>query len=346
MSFKVFLFVFSISIGVAALFTPFIIKLSCAFKVYDKPGHRKVHQRNMPTMGGLSMVLGFFAALVVSEIYFPNAIENFHDKFLGIIISSVILIALGVIDDIKGLNAKFKICVQLLVAVILIVSGFCIEEITNPFGDKIFLGVFGYILTALWIVGVINAINFLDGLDGLACGVAGIISFFLFLSSLKQGNTTAAVISLALCGCCFGFLPYNFNPAKIFMGNTGSMFLGFILAIIAVTGYSKTQTLITLIIPVIALGLPIIDTGLAILRRIARGRHIFHADKEHIHHHMLTERKSQRKVVLSMYFLSCCFGMISLSFTGFKGIFAVIALVLVIMVTIDWIRKSGFLNFR
>ncbi len=346
MGFKVFFYMFVISASVAVLLTPFIMKISCIFKIYDKPGHRKVHQRNMPTMGGLAMVFGFFTALVICEIYFPNAIENFYTKFWGMIIASFVLVSLGIIDDLKGLKAKFKIYIQIFVAIILIVSGFCIEEITNPFGDKISLGVFGYILTVLWIIGVINAINFLDGLDGLACGVTGIISLFLFLSSLKQGNTTAAVISLALCGCCFGFLPYNFNPAKIFMGNTGSMFLGLILAIIAITGYSKTQTLITLIIPVIALGLPIIDTSLAILRRIARGRHIFHADKEHIHHHMLTERKSQRKVVLSMYFLSCCFGMISLSFTGFKGIFAVIALVLVITVTIDWIRKSGFLNFR
>jgi UDP-GlcNAc:undecaprenyl-phosphate GlcNAc-1-phosphate transferase len=323
-----------------------VIKFAVKYHLFDKPGHRKVHQKNMPTMGGIAMVFGFFAALAVCEVYFPNAIENFYSKFWGMIIASFVLVALGIIDDFKGLKAKFKIYVQILVAIILIISGFCIEEITNPFGDKISLGIFGYIITVLWIVGMINAINFLDGLDGLACGVSGIIAFFLFLSSLKQGNITAAVISLALCGACIGFLPFNFNPAKIFMGNTGSMFLGLILAVIAIAGYSKTQTLITLIIPVIALGLPIIDTGLAILRRIARGRHIFHADKEHIHHHMLTERKSQRKVVLSMYFLSCCFGMISLSFTGFKGIFAVIALILVVAVTVDWIRKSGFLNFR
>jgi UDP-GlcNAc:undecaprenyl-phosphate GlcNAc-1-phosphate transferase len=191
-----------------------------------------------------------------------------------------------------------------------------------------------------------NAINLLDGLDGLAAGVSAIASFFMFLSAVDQHNYIIAFLSFALCGACIGFLPFNFYPARIFMGNPGSMFLGFILAAISIRSFQKSTTAITLFIPVIALGVPIIDTTLAIVRRLAKKKRIFQADKEHIHHKILFREESQRRAVLSLYFLSACFGMIALSFRGIKGVYAIVALIVVILVTFKWMKDSGFLEFR
>lgn len=330
------------------MLTPLVKKIAMAKGIYDKPGHRKVHETKMPTMGGVAMYLAFISAMFAAFFLAPNEMRGFlvSSKYIGLYLGAIIIVGLGVYDDIKGMNAKFKLVVQILVAAILIVCGFGIEEITSPIGGTMHIGFFGLIFTIIWIVGLINAINFLDGLDGLASGIAAIIAFFLFLAALKQGNVVTAFLAAALVGSCIGFLPFNFSPAKIFMGNAGSMFLGLVLAIIALEGFNKSRTLIALIVPIIALGIPIIDVTLAVFRRLMKGLHIFHADKEHIHHQLLIDRKSQSKVVLSMYFLCCCFGLIALSFTGIKGIFVIVALALVVIVTFDWIRKSGFLDFK
>ena len=193
---------------------------------------------------------------------------------------------------------------------------------------------------------IINAINLLDGLDGLAAGISAIASFFIFLSAVDQHTYIVAFLAFALTGACVGFLPFNFYPARIFMGNPGSMFLGLMLSAISIRSFQKSSTVITLFIPVIALGVPIIDTLLAIVRRLSKKKHIFQADKEHIHHKLLFREESQRRVVLSLYFLSICFGLIALSFRGIKGIYAVIALGVVILVTYKWMKDSGFLDFR
>lgn len=343
---KNFLAAFMISIITAAIFTPVIRKISLALGIVDKPGGRKVHRQNMPTLGGVAIAAGFFAGIIVAFKAVPGAMYTFSLKFSGLCVGSAIILILGVIDDIRPLRAKPKLFVQIIAASILIACGFTVGEVTIPFLGKVSLGFFGIIFSLLWIVGITNAINLLDGLDGLAAGVSGIASFFIFLSAVEQHDYVVAFLAFALAGACAGFLPFNFYPARIFMGNPGSMFLGFMLAAISVVSFQKSNTIITLFIPVIALGVPIIDTLLAIVRRLAKNRHIFQADKEHIHHKLLFRGESQRRVVLSLYFLSTCFGMIALSFRGIKGSYAIAALAIVVIVTYNWMRDSGFLDFK
>ena len=342
---KSFIISFIVSGAVAVVLTPIVRRIALALGVVDKPGGRKVHRANMPTLGGIAIAAAFFAGVAVAFKAIPGAMDRFSLKFSGICVAAAIVIILGVIDDIMPLRAKLKLFIQIIAASILIACGFTVEEITIPFAGKVSLGYLGIFFSLVWVVGITNAINLLDGLDGLAAGVSGISSFFIFLSAVEQHDYVVAFLAFALAGACAGFLPYNFYPARIFMGNPGSMFLGFILSSISLITFQKSTTIITLFIPVIALGVPIIDTSLAIVRRIAKKRHIFQADKEHIHHKLLFREESQRRVVLSLYFLSTCFGMIALSFRGIKGLYAVAALAIVIFVTYKWMKDSGFLDF-
>ena len=343
---KYYTYTLLIAAGVSFLLTPIIRKISLLKGFFDRPGRRKIHRKNMPTLGGIAICISFFVAMLMAFRFAPQHMQEFSHKFTGLCIGGFIIIGLGIFDDIRGLNARLKFSVQILAALILVIYGFQIAEITSPVGDKISLGIFGLLFTVFWIVGITNAINLLDGLDGLAAGITGIVAFFLSLVAMKQHNFVVAFLASALVGSAIGFLPFNFYPAKIFMGNAGSMFLGFLLSAIAIEGYQKSRTVIALIVPIIAMGIPIIDTSLAIVRRLIKKRRIFQADKEHIHHHMLIEEESQRRTVLSLYFLSFCFGLIAFSFTGFKGIFVIIALVLVVLVTFNWMKESGFLKFR
>lgn len=343
---KYILATFFVSAVTVLIATPIVRRLALKFGVVDRPGGRKIHRKNMPTLGGLAIAVGFFAGTAVAFYAIPGAMDRFLLKFAGLCVGSAIIILLGVVDDVKGLKAKFKLSIQIIAAAVLISCGYTVEAVTVPFVGKVYLGVFGAIFSALWIVGITNAINLLDGLDGLAAGVSAIVSFFIFLAAVDLHEYVVAFLALTMTGACAGFLPYNFYPARIFMGNPGSMFLGFVLSAISIVTFQKSRTIITLFVPIIALGIPIIDTFLAIARRIYKKRHIFQPDKEHIHHKLLFREESQRRVVLTLYFLSTCFGMIALSFRGIKGVYAIIALVIVVLVTLKWIKDSGFLDFR
>jgi len=344
--FKYFLITFSVSTVTALFLTPLVRKAALALGVVDKPGGRKVHRQNMPTLGGVAISAAFFAGAAVVFYLLPGAMEKFSLKFSGLCVGSAMIILLGIADDVRPLKAKFKLIAQIITASVLIGCGYSVEEVTIPFLGKFSLGIFGTIFSIIWIVGMTNAINLLDGLDGLAAGISAISSFFIFLAAIEQHEYIMALLVLAVVGACAGFLPFNFYPAKIFMGNSGSMFLGFVLSAVSIVSFQKSSTIVTLFIPVIALGVPIIDTILAIVRRLAKKRHIFQADKEHIHHKLLFREESQRRVVLSLYFLSACFGMIALSFGGIKGGYAIAALAVVIFVTYKWMKSSGFLDFK
>lgn len=343
---RYFLTTFFVAGATAIVLTPIIRRIALEFGIVDKPGGRKVHRQDMPTLGGIAIAAGFFAGTVVVFHAIPGAMSRFSVNFNGLCIGSAIIVILGVIDDIRPLNARLKLVVQAIAALILLGTGFVVEEVMIPFFGKVSLGYLGVAFSMLWIIGITNAINLLDGLDGLAAGVSGIASFFIFSSAVDQHNYIIAFLSFALCGACAGFLPFNFYPARIFMGNPGSMFLGFILSAISIKSFQKSSTAITLFIPVIALGVPIIDTSLAIIRRLAKKKRVFQGDKEHIHHKILFREESQRRAVLSLYFLSTCFGMIALSFSGIRGIYAIIALTIVILATFKWMKDSGFLEFR
>ncbi len=299
------IFVF-IALLVAFLFsfaaTPAVILFANKIKAIDIPkDERRVHNKPIPLIGGLAIFYGFVISVVCFAVM---------DKItMGILLGSLIMVTLGVIDDIKDVPAKLKLLIQIIAALIVVYFGVRIEYITNPFSkwfgpSYINFGYFSVPITVLWIVGVTNAINLIDGIDGLAAGISTIASVsFLALTLFSQDLNTAIIIA-ALAGASIGFLPYNFNPAKIFMGDTGSTFLGFVLACVSVRGLLKIHALISFAIPVLILGLPIFDTFFAMARRLLTGRSIMSPDRGHLHHRLLDMGYSQKQTVLILYTLT------------------------------------------
>ncbi|MEX2588326.1 MAG: MraY family glycosyltransferase [Actinomycetota bacterium] len=318
-------------VGAAATYlaTPVILDISRKVGAVDQPNDRKVHAVPTPTLGGAAIFIGFVAALMAAAMLEPFR-GSFRPLFvwpapevLAIIAGAAIIFALGVVDDIKGLQAPVKLSGQLLAAGFVFLSGVRLEYFRVPLRDVGALSMspdVSALATIAWIVIIVNAVNLMDGLDGLAAGVSAIAAgtFFVYTYQLNQQGLigpepTAAMLSAVTVGVTLGFLKYNFNPAKIFMGDSGSMVLGFLLATATVAGVgrSATQTpseisaafvfYLPLVIPLIVLAIPILDTLLAIIRRARKGRHVFHADKEHLHHRLLELGHGHKQAVLIMY---------------------------------------------
>lgn len=312
--------------------TPAVIGFANKIKALDIPkDERKIHKKPIPLIGGLAIFYGF----IISVICFA-VIDN---TTMGILLGSLILVTVGVIDDMKDLPAKVKLLFQIISALIVVFSGVGINIITNPFsnyfGPTYFnLGWFSIPLTVLWIVGVTNAVNLIDGLDGLAVGISAIASVALLALTLFTENLNVAIMIAALAGACIGFLPYNFNPAKIFMGDTGSTFLGFVLACVSVQGLIKINAIISFAVPVLILGLPIFDTLFAILRRIVKRKPIMSADRGHLHHRLLDMGFSQKQTVAILYTLTSilCLTAVVMSLKGsLRAIIMVLAVVAIII---------------
>lgn len=300
-----------------------------------------MHKRVIPNLGGLAIFLSFIIVTTVVLVLIQGIVSS---KIWGVILGGSVIVAIGIYDDLKDMPAFMKLTGQITVAAIAYSVGFRIEEFFGFEATTFWLKVLSFMITAGWIVGIINAINLIDGLDGLACGVCAIISLFLFIASLSSGNFVLLVFAAALTGSCLGFLPYNFHPASIFMGDTGSMFLGFVLSIIALESYRKGTTFIAILAPIIAMAVPLIDTLLSILRRLVKKKPLFKADKNHIHHRLLIKDKSHVRVVLTLYSVTFFFGLIALGLKDIKGTYMIIALAMVSLVTFRWIKNSGFLD--
>jgi UDP-GlcNAc:undecaprenyl-phosphate GlcNAc-1-phosphate transferase len=235
-------------------------------------------------------------------------------QLLGLFLGGTFILIVGILDDRYALSPKVKLGGELLATAILIIFGIKIEFLSNPFNGILYLGALpGIILTVLWIVGLTNALNFIDGLDGLLAGVTSISCFVLFIIAVQKNQLLVATLLLALMGGCCGFLRYNFNPAKIFMGDTGALFLGYILGALSIVGALKSTATMAFCVPILVFGLPICDTLVAIVRRTLRGRSIFQADKEHLHHQLIKCGLNQRQAVLIIYILSGCLGMAALA---------------------------------
>ncbi|MDK2926869.1 MAG: UDP-GlcNAc:undecaprenyl-phosphate/decaprenyl-phosphate GlcNAc-phosphate transferase [Bacillota bacterium] len=306
---------FVVAALVAYLATPAVRRLAVGTGALDKPdsgpGARHIHTRPTPRLGGLAIFAGFTAAAGVG-VFWAHLVA--WPQLVSLWLGAFLVAAVGVVDDYVNLPAKVKLAGQVLAACVFVFFGNSVEWVTNPwaagpFPGMTYIGGWGILLTILWLVGVTNTLNLIDGLDGLAAGVASIASVTLLLVALQEGQPYVVVVTAALAGAALGFLPYNFHPAQIFMGDTGSMFLGFTLAGIAVQGTLKSATTIALAVPLLALGLPILDTTLAIVRRFVHGRPIFQADRGHLHHRLLALGLSQRQAVLILYFVSGCFGL-------------------------------------
>lgn len=297
--------------GVIAFVTTPLVK-SFAHKIgaIDVPkDNRRMHKVPIPRLGGLAIFLGFFCAVLV--------FADIDNEMRGILIGAVIIVVLGVIDDVMALSAKLKFVVQIGAALVPVLCGVQIDIFSNFFGGDSFinLGFLSIPVTVIWIVAITNAVNLIDGLDGLACGVSSIACFSLLIIAIAVKEPATAIIIAALAGSCIGFLPYNLNPAKIFMGDTGATFLGFILATISVQGLFKFYTVVSFAVPFLILGLPIFDTTLAIIRRVASGRSPMQADRGHFHHKLIDMGFSQKQTVAILYALSAILGMTAVVLT-------------------------------
>jgi len=326
----IYISAFLIAFLISFFTTPLAKKIAFRVGAIDQPKERGVHTEPTPRMGGIAIVLGFMVTLLLVTPFMP--LLNLK-QFLGVAAGATIIFVLGFFDDIYNLSAKFKLLFQIIAALLVTSSGIKIHFVSWPFlGDPLIsLEAFATPLTIIWIVGVTNAVNLIDGLDGLAAGVSSIASICLMALSIHSGYPLALVLTATLAGSCLGFLPYNFNPATIFMGDTGSTFLGFILAITSVLGLLKTYTFATIFIAVLVLGLPIFDTAFAILRRFINGKPIMEADKGHLHHRLMDKGYSQKQTVVTLYGISGGFGLTALAFSTqdvrfVLGIFIIMAL--------------------
>jgi UDP-GlcNAc:undecaprenyl-phosphate GlcNAc-1-phosphate transferase len=330
--------------AVAALSTPIVSRVARALQVIDRPNERKVNRReNIPLLGGISVALGLFVGLAAGVLQSNGLPVRGHLE--GLLLGGLLLVGIGAFDDRFGLNAPPKFAVQLVAAVFAIFYGFKIDQITDPLSRTMWImpDWLAWSVTTVWIVGVTNALNLIDGLDGLASGVAAIIGATLTLICWQINQPVGVLIGVALVGALLGFLPFNFSPARIFLGDTGALFIGYVLSLLAIEGYAKAS-LLTFVVPLLALAVPIMDTMLSILRRLRRHSRVFSADRLHMHHRLLESEGSQRSAVLSLYFLTACFCVIALSFTRLEGIAAILFLAMVIALTYRLLRNLGLFD--
>lgn len=286
--------------------TPFIKKLAIKFGAVDKPDERKVHKKLMPRLGGIAIYVSFIIGVF---LFLP---EMVHD--LPILIGATLIIIIGIVDDLFCLSAKAKFSGQIIAALIPILSGLQISYITVPNGNVIEFGLLAIPITLFWIVGITNAINLIDGLDGLAAGVSSIALFTIAVLSMTLGDPSTFLMGILLMGSTLGFLVFNFYPAKIFMGDTGSLFLGYMISVLSILGLTKSATILSLIIPIIILGVPIIDTTFAIIRRLVNGKPLTAPDKYHLHHCLIRLGFTHRQSVICIYLLSILFSLAAIIF--------------------------------
>jgi UDP-GlcNAc:undecaprenyl-phosphate GlcNAc-1-phosphate transferase len=333
-----------VAAAVAALATPVVSRLAHALDVIDRPSERKVNLRpEVPLMGGLAVALGCVMGMAAGLLLAgEQSVET--ERLEGFLIGGSLLLALGAWDDRWGLGASPKLVVQIAAAAVAFRFGFQIDFIREPFTGTGFElpGWIAWLATTVWIVAVTNAVNLIDGLDGLAAGLGAIIATTLTLICWQAGNPAGVIIGVALVGALLGFLPFNFSPARIFLGDTGALFIGFSLSLLAIEGYRKAA-LLTFVVPLLALAVPLLDTGLSILRRIKNRRPIFDADRLHMHHRLLHSEGSQRAAVLSLYFLTACFCIIAVSFTRLQGYAAIAFMAAVVILTVRLVRNLGAL---
>ncbi|MBS5136089.1 MAG: undecaprenyl/decaprenyl-phosphate alpha-N-acetylglucosaminyl 1-phosphate transferase [Oscillospiraceae bacterium] len=314
---------------VALITTPIVKSLAQKWGAVDVPKDgRRMHDHPIPRMGGLAIFLGFLLSVILFIPFVQT--DGLGMQLQGMLLGAVIIVVLGILDDIYALPALPKLIVQIVAAVIAVCSGNVIDTISNPniFSKDLYweLGWLSIPVTVIWIVAVTNAVNLIDGLDGLACGVSTISSMTVLVIALTVAEPTVAVLMACLAGGCIGFLPYNTNPAKIFMGDTGSTFLGYVLAVVSIQGLFKYYTLISFVVPFLMLGLPIFDTCFAFIRRIAHGQSPMHADRSHIHHRLIDMGLNQKQAVAVLYVISAILGLSAVVLTTIGSLRAMLLL--------------------
>ncbi len=304
--------VFFLSLLAALLATPPLIALVRRRGITASPHDPDDPDRTVPLLGGAAVFTAFAVSTGLAFLLSrERMLGSFDTHYAGLILGGLLILGLGLYDDIRGTRAPLKLAVQAAAALVLIASGYDVEVLTNPLGGQIRLGIWGWPLVVVWVVAVTNAFNLLDGLDGLACGTAAIAGLVLFFSSL-DGYPFVPTVAIALVGGCLGFLRYNRYPAKIFLGDTGSLFLGFVLAAVSIQGSFKTTAGLALVLPLIALLLPLSDLAAAFFRRAVLGRNPFTGDRRHLHHRLVDMGFSPKETVRLFYLLTINLGLIAL----------------------------------
>lgn len=339
---KSILFALGLAFTVSFIATPLVRAFAVKVGAIDIPDKKRhIHSHPIPRMGGLAIFIGFLVAVLI--------FANITSQIRGILIGAILISVIGVIDDIVNLNAWLKFGVQIIAAVIAVLSGVIINVVSNPLTitseQAVTIGVLAVPVTVLWIVGVTNSVNLIDGLDGLACGVSAIASMTMLTVSMlvSTSNSNVATVLAALCGACLGFIPYNLNPAKIFMGDTGALLLGYILSTASVIGMFKFYAIVTFILPVLALAVPLSDTIFSFFRRILHGQSPFHADRGHFHHRLLDMGLNQKQAVAVLYGISAILGLaaVLLASSGLvRTVLGLLAFIIAVCVWLFVFRKN------
>ncbi|MBQ3286993.1 MAG: undecaprenyl/decaprenyl-phosphate alpha-N-acetylglucosaminyl 1-phosphate transferase [Firmicutes bacterium] len=313
------------------------IWLAHKLHIVDMPNARKVHTAPTPRVGGIAIYLGFVAGALLLGVY--------TRQVAAVLIAGSVVFLTGFIDDYKDISPKFKLAGQFVAALILVAAGFSIRFISNPFtGSTVSLGVLGIPITVLWLVGVSNAVNLIDGMDGLASGVSAIAAVATAIVCLSQGELVAAALAGILAASALGFLPWNFHPAKTFMGDCGALFMGFILGTLALMGLCKGATAISVFIPFLILGVPVFDTFCAIIRRLFLHKPIFEADKMHLHQVLLSLGLGQRQAVLTIYVFAMLMGLAAVLMAILTSAQAVMVLIITTVATFAGAEILGTLR--
>ena len=344
---------FVLAFVVAFVATPYTIKVARKVGAVDIPkDERRMHKKSMPKFGGPAVILGFLVSTIYLLIVMSMeqsinlfSFEEYGKKLLGFLIGIGIITVFCIVDDIKTIKPFTKLIGQLLAAIVAVIAGIRIDGITLPFLNFPDIHqVTSIILTIIWIIIVTNAINLTDGIDGLSSGISVISAVSLLIIFVLNGSSMVSIVLIAaLAGALVGFLPFNFSPAKTFIGDTGSNFLGYALAIISILGSAKTYTAAVIVLPLIVLGLPIFDTVFAIIRRMIKGKSIkavFRADKGHLHHKLVARGYNQKQAVLILYGISAIFGIFAVILCD-SGIWKALSFLLIVIVAV----ASGYKNF-
>lgn len=324
---------FAVSFGISIVTTPFSKKMSIKFNAIDQPRERGMHKEPIPRMGGIAIILGFILTIVILMPFMP---ELRTKQFIGFLAGAAIIASAGIIDDTKGLRPAMKLLFQIVAALVVIYSGTRITLASWPFRD--FLIHFDAPLTLLWIIGITNAVNLIDGVDGLAAGVSSIAAISLMVLCVLSGSHLAVALTATLAGACLGFLPRNFSPAEVIMGDTGALFLGYVLSVCSIIGVFKSYAVLAVVISVFCLALPVFDTLFAILRRVYNRRPITEADRGHLHHRLIDAGYSHRGAVFILYALSVLCGVVAIviSLDDLRAL-AVMAVFLIIFILMMFI---------
>ena len=301
----------AMAFAVSFAMVPPVRRFAVSVGAIDQPSARRINAYPVPRMGGIAIFCGYvLAVLLFAEL---------TDQVKGILIGAMIIAVMGALDDVFNLSPWIKLLAQFAAAAVCISCGVMVDAVSTFVGETGYFQIghiSSFVLTALWIVGCTNAINLIDGLDGLAVGMATISAATLFVISLEVADVNVSVLLACLIGACLGFWPYNRNPAKIFMGDVGSQMLGFVLSSVSVVGLFKMHALVTMLIPVLAMAVPLADTAFAFIRRILRGQSPFHADKGHFHHRLLALGLTQHQAVIVLYSISLVLGIFAYLMVG------------------------------